>query len=143
LDVLISNAVSTETVKGILREAQLNQSDRKVRVIPTHCETRFGSRHLVLRAVLDPLFFVLEDGKWKLLYNSLSESERSDVDECVKRIGGEDAEKELFDLVVMNLPCNQLLNKLYASCAAQEGCRKMGRWPLLRWTSARMCGQFF
>jgi hypothetical protein len=70
--------------------------------------------------VLDPLFFALEDGKWKLPHNSLSESERSDVDECVKRIGGEDAENELFDLVVINLPCSQLLNKLYASCAAQE-----------------------
>jgi hypothetical protein len=70
--------------------------------------------------VLDPLFFALAHGKWKLPYNFLSESERSDVDECVKRIGGEDAENELFDLVVMNLPCSQLLNKLYASCAAQE-----------------------
>jgi hypothetical protein len=69
---------------------------------------------------LDPLLFALEDGKWKLPYNSLSESERSDVDEFVKRIGGEDAENELFDLVVMNLPCSQLLDKLYASCAAQE-----------------------
>jgi hypothetical protein len=251
--VAVSNAVPTEAIRALFHEAQLLQADKKVRVIPSHCETRFGSQHLVLRKVLevqhalrgmcatskfieltskpnseqakklhavltsiaedslftsgpillelvdpimdaihklegdmsllsqvlpmiwsveqhgkafaekyptlstgfkkkgnghvesvslndvvakrlrsfiyrpfhaaawclDPLFFMLVNGKWKLPYTELSCDEQSDVDECVECMGGKVAGEELLDLIVCDLPTGKLLERLYASCAAR------------------------
>jgi hypothetical protein len=76
--VAVSNAQATEAIKHLLHQSMLAQPSKTVFSIASHSESRFGSRHIVLRTVmraLQPLKeMVARDAFARLLRGSNSEN---------------------------------------------------------------------
>jgi hypothetical protein len=53
--VTVSNAQATESIKHMLHQSMLAQPSKTIFSIATHCDTRFGSHHIVLRTVMRAL----------------------------------------------------------------------------------------